>query len=346
MKKALALFCAIMVGSACTGCKESAEQIVNMANYTAETGYPAHVIPVEDGKFYSLLHAYDSESYAISVSDSAAVTNTIHTLPEESWTWHFDASKDGAIWCESNMTYVWKCYHAADGTITEIDGDYQQSGYQNIKVGVYNAYAFYAHIDYAHETAEIIRYNMLTKTKETFYTLPYSGQTSIQSLKVSGKYLTIAGCLDSEYPDAVVIDLETDETTVFELAEAASYIFDAAYDGNSLALYFENAATMSEEIGIYDKDKQALGSVILFDENCYAYQDTIDCRDGKIYWVEHQNIDGNPQDLFSMHVYDMQKMTTNTIAAAFDYTLTEDGLYYLSYLGDTQKIQLIREPRK
>lgn len=343
--KMTALFCAMMLCAASAGC-EKTPKTETLASYTEETGLPAHVIPAENGKFYALLNAYDSSEYAVSVGESADTLNNIHDLSEDTWTWYLDASEDGAIWCECGMTYVWKCYNAADGTITEIDGDYQQNGFQNMKVGVYNGCVYYVHIEYSHETAEIIRYNIAEKTSETVYTFPFYGEITVQSLKVSGNYLTLAGCTDSEYPDAVVIDLDTSETTILEMGTEAGYVFDAAYDGETLALYYENGATGEEQIGVYDKETRKITPVKTFEENYYAYHDTIDCVNGEIYWIEQQNVSGDIDEHYSLNIHKISNGTSRNIPTAFDYEIAEDGLYYLCYAEGTQKIELKRETWK
>ncbi len=344
--KLTALFCAMTLCAACAGCEKKMET-KTLASYTAETGIPAHVIPAENGKFYALCNAYDSTEYAISFSDNAEAPNIIHDLPADAWTWYLDASEDGAIWCEcGTSTYVWNCYNAADGSITEIDGDYQQNGFQNMKVGVYDGYAYYAHTDYSHQTAEIIRYSIAGGTSETVYTFSFFGEISIQSLKISENYLILAGCTDSQYPDAVVIDLKNDQTTVMEMGAEAAYVYDAAYDGKTLALYYENGATGEEQIGVYDKETRKVTPIMTFPENYYAYHDTINCVDGEIYWIEQQNVSGDIADHYSLNIHKISDGTSRNIPTAFDYEIAEDGLYYLCYAEGTQRIDLIREASK
>lgn len=344
--KLTALFCAVMLSAACAGCEKTMET-ETLASYTEETGLPAHVIPAESGKYYALCNAYDSSEYAVSVSDNAETLNIIHDLPADAWTWYLDGSEDGAIWCEcGTSTYVWKCYNAADGSITEIDGDYQQNGFQNMKVGIYDGCVYYSHIDYSHETVDIIRYSIAKGTSAPVYTFPFYGDITVQSLKVSGKYLTLAGCTDSEYPDVVVIDLDTNETTILEMGVSAGYVYDAAYDGETLALYYVNGETMEEQIGVYDAESRTITPVATFAENYYAYHDSIDCTDGEIIWVEQKNVSGDIADHYSLYLYNIADGTTRTIPTVFAYDIAEDGLYYLCYADGTKKIELRKEAWK
>ncbi len=347
MKRYITAFLAAALLVTVTGCGNTASQtaasVETLATFTEETGLPSQIIAAEDGSYYSLLNAYDSSEYAVSVSDSADTLHTIRDLPADTWTWYLDASADGAAWCEGGTTYLWQVYNAEDGTITEIDGDYPQNGFQNMKVGIYDGCVYYAHIDYSHETAEIIRYCIADGTSEPVYTFPYYGDITIHSLKVSGNYLTLAGCVDSEYPDAVVIDLDTNETTILEMGVSAGYVYDAAYDGETLALYYVNGETMEEQIGVYDVESRTITPVTTFVENYYAYHDSIDCVDGEIIWVEQKNVSGDIADHYSLYLYNIADGTTRTIPTVFAYDIAEDALYYLCYADGTKKIELRKE---
>lgn len=346
MRRNITAFLAAALLVTASGCgnttSQTAASMETLAVFTEETGLPSQIVAAEDGTYYAVVGEYGSADYGISVSNSPDTLHIIRDVPEETAIWYFEASEDGAVWCEKGTTYLWQVYNAEDGTITEIDGDYPQNGFQNMKVGIYDGCVYYAHIDYSHETAEIIRYRITDGTSEPVYTFPFYGEITIHSLKVSGNYLTLAGCVDSEYPDAVIIDLDTDETRVLEMGVSAGYVFDAAYDAktDTLALYYENGSTAEEQIGIYDAESRTITPVSTFTENYYAYHDVIDCADGEIYWIEQKNVSGDIADHYSLYIYNIEDGTSRSIPTAFDYDITDDGLYYLCFADGTNKVEL------
>jgi hypothetical protein len=141
------------------------------------------------------------------------------------------------------------------------------------------------------------------------------------------------GLLSIAVPEGItVLDLNSGETVYKNpLPTDTYYVFSVSYDAVNKACALYYADSDSEDIGIMKQGDTAIRSIYTFGSNQYAYQDQIQCLNGRIYWISQYNVSGNVTDHYSLVEYDYLSDLPNETQRTLNFYVDEHGEYLLRF---------------
>ncbi|MEE0265763.1 MAG: hypothetical protein UD936_09070 [Acutalibacteraceae bacterium] len=334
----------------CTGCEnEVKNNIGEPDSVKAEklTEYPKNNAPVKtinSGDYwYSLISTYGNDDYKLSVAENPKDLNVVYEINDSS-IWCFEANNDYAVWNEKRENEnKLMLYKNSGSEVTEIYTVDTTNEVHLSHIGLYKNYLYYIETDYKNKSDSILRYDIKNKVYENIYSVKIFDENAIMNLSVDENYLT-ASVIDNDKVNIVLIDLASDDNKVVtELPENVSYVYDAAYDkvNDTYAVYYADKKD-KEHTGIFNNKMKEIKNVVTFNENVYAYQDSIECYDGHLYWIFQVNASGNVSDHYQLVDYNYIEDKPKEYERTFYFNRTNDSIYALSFdkSGDYQNIVL------
>lgn len=329
MKKLIAISLLLTLVLSLAGCNSHIPQGdpgTKLASFPTDSNYPVKLVKT-DSYWVSLVGRYGSSSSSISVSDTAQDLHTVYSA-EDVTVWFMDADDEYVIWSElSEEFYTYKVHSIAAGTTETIFQTTANDVMQLRNVSLHNGFAYYAYMDYSAQQAHVFRYDLQKKSAEPIFSPKWEGDKSVMSFAVQDGLLSIA------VPEGItVLDLNSGETVYKNLLPTdIHYVFSVSYDAvnKTCALYY--ADSDSEDIGIMKQGDATIRSIYTFGSNQYAYQDQIQCLNGRIYWISQFNASGNVTEHYSLVEYDYLSDLPNETQRTLNFYVDEHGEYLLRF---------------
>lgn len=349
MRKLICIILAVMMLLSLSACKEKRDPNVPVFTYVEEETTPAKVIR-QDETWYAITNTYGMADFCFAVGDSYDTMETVYQTPNGGYLRNLTAEGQ---WCtffeKGTQSLRYALYNAEDGSITDMYSTDELSS-QNGSMVFINGCVYFGVIDHEHSTGMLKRYDIAAGTLEDFFPLPYAEIDTVQALSRDGDDVLVA-VKSAEDQHSQIYRLSTIDRAlqVVELPLAVHTIYSASYDPTlkSYILYYEDGNDQSEDIGIYRQAEDSLTSVYTFEDGCYAYYDTVECLDGKIYWCLQDNATGSFTDKYDLMVYDCKAGTLVSYTQGYSFTLNEDSFYFLTLLPEEPlKIELYEHPYK
>ena len=322
----------------CTGCKfyvksnildDDSVKLKKLAEYP-KTNAPVKIINTGD-YWYSLIGTYGNDNYKLTVSENPEDLNVVYEIKDSS-IWCFEANNDYAVWSEIKETEnKVMLYENSDNKVTDIYTIDTTEDFHISHIGLYKDYVYYIESDYENNTESIVEYNINSNSTKRIYSIQGLEDNVITNLSVKENYLTIT--LDNDKIDIVLIDLDSDNKPIItELPENAYYVYDVAYDNinDTYAVYYADK-DKKEHIGVYNNKMKEIKNILTFNENCYAYQDCIECYDGHLYWISQANVSGNISDHYQLVDYNYIEDKPKEYKRTFYFSRSSNAMYGLSF---------------
>ncbi len=323
----------ILLSLAACGGKDIAVELVKE---TAWAEYPVEEAPVKvveaDGVWYALMGEYIGDHFELAVGENYDSLDTVYEADHVS-IWFFEANEKYAVWGErSTYACTFKLYIRETGEICEIRTLSTEAGYQNANVGLHGDDIYFLETEYSLEKSGILRYDIAEGELSLFYEFTYAEDRSAMNLSLAGDTLLATGNVGGK-ASLVRFDLaKGGEPVVRKLRESVDYAYDAAYDSvtGAYAIYYldKNGA---EHIGVISAKSDAIANIFTFEENVYAYEDTVCMHDGHVYWVTQINTSGIVSEHYRFIDYDYSAHTRTEYLRTFGFTVAKDGVYLLSF---------------
>lgn len=343
MKKILVITVALVmmvVLAGCGGTGSSSEQII----FKSEGELP-NLMAVSDGTYYIMAGEYDEEELRqLSVSEELDKLNFVYDA-EDVRIDSLCAEGDIAAWVEiHDKSYDYKLYdREKDETISFNSADRNEKETQNAQIGIYNDTLYYIELDYGENKIFVKGYNVKEEKTEIVHEeiLPEHVTTA---LDVSGQVLTAYIGGDQMYS----LNLESGEEKTVEIPEKPDGIMEVSYDqGNDIyALYYTAKGTGPEDIGIFTPGDKQIKSI--FRSTDFAYPVHLEIDNGHVFWLTSINTAGtsdNEADYNTLMDYSCQDDATEEYPSTFGFALSDDTLFTLSFVGDTDEVAIERIER-
>ncbi len=318
---------------ACGG-KDIAVELVSQtawAEYDTENA-PAKIIDA-GGVWYALLGQYGSGSFRLAVGETYENFDNIVYETQNVAIWFFEANEKYAVWGERHgqMCEI-KLYTHATGSVSTVRSLDGEAGYQNANVGLYGDGVYFLETDYSAEKSAVMRYDAAAGELSAFYEFTYAEDRSAMNLSLAGGVLLAAGNVGGK-KSLVRFDLaKGGAPEVRSLHGSVDYVYDAAYDTvtGSYAVYYKDK-NGAEHMGVISAKSDAVANIYTFEENVYAYEDTVSMHEGHVYWVRQVNASGVVSEHYTFVDYDYKSHTRTEYLRTFGFTVAEDGVYLLSF---------------
>jgi len=340
---------AILMLLSLTACRDKRDPDVPVFTYVEEGTTPSKVIRQED-RWYAITNTYGLADFCFAVGDSYDTMETVYQSPNGGYLRNLTAEGQ---WCaffeKGTQSLRYALYNAEDGSITDMYLTDEISN-QNGSMVFINGCVYFGVIDHENSSGMLKCYDIAAGTLEDFFPLPYAEIDTVQALSRDGDDVLVT-VKSAEDQRSQIYRLSTIDRTlrIVELPFAVHTVYSASYDPtlNAYILYYEDGTAHSEDIGIYRQDEAALRSVYTFEDGCYAYFDTVECRDGRIYWCLQDNATGSFADKYDLMVYDCEAEVMTKYPQGISFTLNEDGFHYLTLASSERPtIELYERPYK
>jgi len=331
--------CTILLAAVCFSIKTY--KIGNKSNSVSESvasfpkeNAPSKIIKAGD-IWYSFINEYGSDRYVFSIGSNPSETNAVYETSGGS-IWFFEGNEKYAFWCEKDEDENhFMLYNREKNTTEEIytikntEWDFQPGN-----VGLYKDSVFFAINRYGPlsnvNSAAIIGYDITMDELYVLFNSGYDNNNMISSFSVDENYMIISLC-EADIQKIVLIDLDSPDTFFKgELSENVLYVYDAAYDSSTseFAIYYMDV-NGAEHIALPYVGGEK--NIFTFNKNWYAYQDSIECFDGHIYWIGQHDISGNVAEHYRFVDYNYETDVSTEKEMTFHLSPGDEGIYLLSF---------------
>lgn len=346
MRKIICIFLAIGMLSGLCACRLH-DPGVPLFSYEGDGNLPAKIIR-ENDHWYAIYNTYALADFSFAAGDSFDAMETVYQAPNGGLIRNLTAE---GPWCAfyergvQSLRYV--LYNGEDGSMTDMYTAGQISD-QNGNMVFVNGCVYFGVIDYENSTAMLKRYDIAAGTLTDFFPLPYAEVDTVQALSRDGDDVLVAvKAAGDQHSQIYRLSTIGGAMQLIDLPANVHTIYSASYDPTQEAyiLYYEDGNRHDEHIGIYRREDASLTPVYTFDDGCYAYFDTVECRDGRIYFVLQDNPTGSFTDQYGLMVYHCETGHLQQFPQAYACTLNEKTFHYLRFLGEAApKVELYEVP--
>ncbi|MBR6513397.1 MAG: hypothetical protein IKT46_01055 [Clostridia bacterium] len=328
MKKTALFLTLIIICLMLTGCYGDSYKGELILEYPEDT--LPKLITASDTHWFYMLSEYGSSDYTLTVGSSYDSLKRVHSFTDAR-VWHMDAEGDCVVWSEDrDGQTVYNLYSEKSSQVKTIFTADKTADHQLANMGISDGIAYYAYTDYENEACGIYGYDIEAGESYTVYNIEYTPDPCIMALGFDDNYISVASG-----NKVFTVDVNSSDTVFsYTLGDDISYVYGLSYDAENdvMGIYYHDSE--AEQIGIIDKGE--LISVFTLNENHYAYNENIVCRDGHLYWVTIANVSGNIRDHYTYIDYDYISHKPTEVNATFGFVF-KDGETYLLRMGETQK---------
>ncbi len=309
---------------------------VELVKETAWAEYPIDEAPVKiidaGGVWYAIMGEYIGDHFELAVGENYDSLDTVYEADHVA-IWFFEANEKYAVWGErSAYACTFKLYIRETGEVYDIRTLSTDGAYQNANVGLYGDDVYFLETDYTAGKSGILRYDIEAGELSLFYEFTYAEARSAMNLSLVGDSLIATGNVGGK-ASLVRFDLAAGGAPdVRTLRGSVDFVYDAAYDTvtRAYAIYYLDKDG-AEHIGVISAKSDAIANIFTFEENVYAYEDTVCMHDGHVYWVTQINTSGIVSEHYRFIDYDYSAHTRTEYLRTFGFTVAADGVYLISF---------------
>lgn len=346
MRRIICVFLAIGMLFGLCACQPH-DPAVPIFTYEEEGNTPAKVIR-ENDHWYAIHNTYGLADFSFAAGDSFDTMEIIYQTPNGGLIRSLTAE---GSWCAfyergvQSLRYV--LYNAEDGSLTDMYTADELSN-QNGNMVFVNNCVYFGVIDYENSAGMLKRYDIAAGTLTDFCALPYAEIDTVQALSRDGDdVLVTVKAVGDQHSQIYRLSTIDGSQKIIDLPANVHTVYSVSFDPTQDAyiIYYQDGDDRSEDIGIYREGESAITSLYTFDDGCYAYYDTVECRDGRIYWVLQDNPTGSFTDRYNLLIYNCETGQLQQFPQAYACTLNEKTFHYLRFLGDSApKVELYEVP--
>lgn len=349
MRKLICIILAVMLLLSLSACKEKRDPDVPVFTYVEEGTTPAKIIRQED-HWYAITNTYGMADFCFAVGDSYDTMETVYQAPNGGYLRNLIAEGQ---WCaffeKGTQSLRYALYNAEDGSITDMYLADEVSS-QNGSMVFINGCVYFGVIDHENSAGMLKCYDIASGTLTDLCALPYAEIDTVQALSRDGDDVLVAvKAMEDQHSQIYRLSTVDGSREVIDLPLNVHTVYSASYDPGQKAyiLYYEDSEQRTEDIGIYRQDEDTVTSVYTFADGCYAYFDTVECRDGRIYWCLQDNATGSFADKYDLLIYDCEEEAFMRYPQGYSFTLNGKSFYCLTLEeGEPLKISLYERPYK
>ena len=349
MRRLICIFLAIVMLLSLAACKEKRDPDIPVFSFTEDGTTPAKIIR-EDDHWFAINNTYGLADFYFVSGDSYDTMETVYQPPNGGLLRNLTAEGDWCAFYErgvQSLRYV--LYNAKDGTMTDMYKADELSN-QNGNMVFVNDCVYFGIIDYENSAGMLKCYDITAGTLTDFCPLPYAEIDTVQALSRDGDDVLVTIKAGTERRSQIYRLSTIDSSqTIIELPANVHTVYSASFDStlDAYIIYYQDGDDRSEDIGIFYEGESAITSLYTFEDGCYAYFDTVECKDGKIYWCLQDNPTGSFQDQYDLMIYDGKARTMQQYPRAISFTLNENSFHYLTLMSEENlKIDLYERPYK
>lgn len=346
MRRVICVFLAIGMLFGLCACR-SHDPDVPLFSYEGDGNLPAKIIREED-HWYAIYNTYGLADFSFAAGDNFDAMEPVYQPPNGGLIRNLTAE---GPWCAfyergvQSLRYV--LYNAEDGSLTDMFTASELSN-QNGNMVFVNGCVYFGVIDYENSTGMLKRYDIAAGTLTDFCPLPYAEIDTVQALSRDGDDVLVTVKATGDQRSQIYrLSTTGGSQAIIDLPENVHTVYSASYDPTQEAyiVYYQDGTDRTEHIGIYREEAASLTPVYTFEAGCYAYYDTVECRDGRIYFVLQDNPNGSFTDKYTLMIYDCETETLQQFPQAYACTLNEKTFHYLRFLSESApRVELYEVP--
>lgn len=347
------MFCvflaALLLLLSLSACKEKRDPNVPIFTYTEEGTTPAKIIG-EGDHWYAITNTYGLADFCFVAGDSYDTMEPVYQTPNGGYLRNLTAEGPLCAFFEKGVQSLrYALYNAEDGSVTDMYTADELSN-QNGNMVFVNGCVYFGVIDYENSAGMLKCYDIAAGTLTDFCPLPYAEIDTVQALSRDGDdVLVTVKAKEDQRSQIYRLSTIDGSREILELPQNVHTVYSASYDPsqNAYIVYYQDGNDRSESIGIFCAEENAITPVYTFEEGCYAYFDTVECRDGKIYWCLQDNPTGSFTDKYELLIYDCEDEAFVQYPQGYSFTLNEESFFCLTLEeGTPLKISLYERPYK
>ncbi|MBR5968734.1 MAG: hypothetical protein IK016_00145 [Lachnospiraceae bacterium] len=303
---------------------------------------PFMLIPTGGADWYGLLTEYSQQKAQVVRFGTSFEWQSLRTVSEGSQVRVLMSDGGYAVWDEWNLVGGECSFWAynAEKNETETFATLQGKDILSQKVRLYGDRAFYMERDEGTDVVSYYEHHLNTGERsvldqggfaEKAYSVYQSGHYLFYSVKEKGGAYVMRR-----------IDLDKGARTDITLPENVRMVYDFCCDesGEQYALYYQDAANGSENIGIFRAGDKIATSLFTFAPPCHAYLDRLEIRDNLLMWVIKTEASGRIADHHTLVAYDYINQIPYQFGRAFSYAFKENALFLLAFSAESMNIEL------